>query len=151
MNAVACSQLAFQMLTLLQKAYCSVHKCKSCIQESLGAFWNTVLNYDNDATEFEIHIYHHQLQNIPIRQFQNPLNVFRSTWQVCNLARCPFWLPKSGVSACGVLSCKISMNTENASNMKIPRDSFSPESTGTAKVRADKHAKVAVGIIIFRK
>ena len=41
------------------------------------------------------------------------------------------------------------MNTENASKMEIPRDSFSPESTGTAKFKADKAARTIVGMMIF--
>ena len=61
------------------------------------------------------------------------------------------YVPKSGASACGVLSCRMSMNTENASKMEIPRDSLSPESTGTAKLKADKAAKVIQGMMIFRR
>ena len=58
---------------------------------------------------------------------------------------------KKGVSACGVLSCSMSMNTENASKMEIPRDNFSPESTGTTKIRADRAAKTTVGMMMFTK
>ena len=58
---------------------------------------------------------------------------------------------KRGVSACGVLSCNMSMNTENASKMEIPRDNFSPESTGTTKIRADRAAKTIAGIMMFTK
>ena len=56
-----------------------------------------------------------------------------------------------GVSAWGVLSCRMSMNTENASKIEIPRDSFSPESTGTAKVSAASAAKTVVGMIICNR
>ena len=54
---------------------------------------------------------------------------------------CSFYSPSNGESACGVLSWKISMKTENANRIAIPRDIFSPESTGTMKLSADNLAK----------
>ena len=42
------------------------------------------------------------------------------------------------------------MKTDNASSSVTLRESFSPESVGTRKVRADRNAKMRAGTMIFR-
>ena len=61
------------------------------------------------------------------------------------------YVHRRGTPVCGVFSWRMSMNIENASKMAIPKDIFSPESTGTTKVTADRAAKTTVGMMMFNK
>ena len=56
-----------------------------------------------------------------------------------------------GPDVCGVLSDRIKLNTENESRMVMARESFSPDSTGTQKVKADRMARMAMGMMMFRR
>ena len=49
----------------------------------------------------------------------------------------------------GVMSERRSMKTEKASNIDIPMESFSPESTGTTNVSAESNDKTTVGTIML--
>ena len=49
----------------------------------------------------------------------------------------------------GVLSDKMRRNTENDSRIVIDSDSFSPHSTGTKNVKADRNARTTVGTIML--
>ena len=61
------------------------------------------------------------------------------------------YVHRRGVPVCGVLSCRRSINIENARKMAIPKDIFSPESTGITKVTADRAAKTTVGMMMFNR
>ena len=62
-----------------------------------------------------------------------------------------FYSPRIGglLDVCGVLSDRISTNTENAKRIATPNDSFSPESEGIKKVNDDRRAKTTVGMMTF--
>ena len=60
-------------------------------------------------------------------------------------------LPSMGVfsDVCGVISDKININTENDNSTVIERESFSPASTGTMKVKAERMASTMVGMMML--
>ena len=62
-------------------------------------------------------------------------------------------LPRKGMSSdtWGVLSDRIRRNTENDSRIVIDSDSFSPQSTGTKNVNAERNARTTVGIMMLSK